>query len=85
MKREQAMELAKRIEGQHGLANREDQRFFFDGMIYYYTMRNQGDYFDAWVKDSKGNVWRFTYTDNDIAVEVVDVENDLRKPVKRSF
>lgn len=86
-----AMEMARIIEGMHGLANREDQRLFFDGNIYYYTMRYMADYYDAWVKDFNEMVWRFVYLLNesgkvtDITVETCNIENDLRAPRERSF
>lgn len=91
MTTEKALEMAKMIEGMHGLDNREEQRFFFDGKIFYYNMRYMADYYDAWLKDSKNRVWRFVYDlDNkgnvtNISVEVCYVKNELKSPVKRNF
>ena len=85
----QAQEMAKRIEGMHGLADRTEQRFFFDGKIFYYNMRFMADYYDAWVKDSENTVWRFIYLLDgkgnaaEIIVEVANVENDLKAAVER--
>lgn len=91
MTEEKATQMARIIEGMHGLANREDQRLFFDWSIYYYTMRYMADYYDAWVKDFDRTTWRFVYfldksgRVTEITVEHLYFENDLKAPRERNF
>ena len=95
------VEMGKQIYGMHGLDDRNEQRFFFKGMIYFYDMglslvSDNGfirEIYYANFKDSENSVCTIEFEDNgDIRgvkryedIHYVPYLSNLRAPVKRCF
>lgn len=93
MTRARVEEMAKRIADMHGFAERENQRFFFDGKIFYYNMEClDTGFYRIYVRTAKNmlNLMYVRQADNgDYKITVIGYkffnEKKFIEPVKRNF